>query len=64
MLLREFSQSNDSFSVFTARVKVVSPNYGQWIEVKVSAKNTQEAQRLLKAQYGPNTVVAALRKIQ
>lgn len=63
MLLREFNSTDKNFSIFTARVKVTSPNYSQWIEVKLSAKNTQEAQRLLKAQYGPNTVVGALRKV-
>jgi hypothetical protein len=63
MLLREFGVIDKNFSIFTARVKVVSPNYSQWIEVKISAKNTQEAQRLLKAQYGPNTMVAALRRM-
>ena len=62
MLLREFSKLETKFSVFTARVKVVSPNYSQWIEVQISAKNTQEAKRLLTAQYGPNTVIAGIRK--
>lgn len=62
MLLREFSKIDPKFSIFTARVKVVNPNYTQWIEVQISAKNMQEARRLLIAQYGPKTIVAALRK--
>lgn len=62
MLLREFSKIDLKFSIFTARVKVVNPNYTQWIEVQISAKNMQEARRLLIAQYGPKTIVAALRK--
>lgn len=62
MLLREISKIEPKFSIFTARVKVFNPNYSQWIEVQIPAKNMQEAKRLLIAQYGPNTIVAALRK--
>lgn len=63
MLIREL-KSLSKFSLFTARVKVLQPNYSQWIEVTISAKNTQEAKKLLIAQYGPGTQVTALRIIK
>lgn len=61
MLLREL-KDNRGFDVYAATVKVVSPNYSQWIHVTISARNIQEARRLLIAQYGQKTVVANLRK--
>jgi hypothetical protein len=60
MLLRELRTI--SFGLFTARVKVSQPNYSQWIDVQISAKNTQQAIKLLQVQYGPNAVVAAVRR--
>lgn len=60
MLLRELQTV--SFDLFTARVKVLHPNYSQWIDVQISAKNIQEAKKLLLNQYGPKAVVAALRR--
>lgn len=64
MLLRELKAAKDRFDIFTARVKVQQPLYSQWIEVKISAKNMQEANKLLIAQYGPGTVVAGLRRLK
>lgn len=61
MLLRELKQQS-TFNIFIARVKVPAPNYSQWIEVQISAKNMQEAKKLLLAQYGKNALVTALRK--
>ena len=58
MLLREFTKYD--FKIFTARVKIRQPIYSQWIPVQVSAKNKQEAQKLLKAMYGPDTVITNL----
>jgi len=62
MLLRELKTI--SFELFTAKVKVRQPNYSQWIDVQISAKNIQEARKLLLGQYGPDAVVTALRKIK
>jgi hypothetical protein len=62
MLLRELKTV--SFELFTAKVKIFQPNYSQWIDVQISAKNIQQAKNLLLTQYGPNTVVTALRKVK
>ena len=60
MLLNELKDKR--FDLFTARVKVTHPNYSQWIDVKISAMNMQQARKLLLAQYGPGTMVTALRR--
>jgi hypothetical protein len=60
MLLRELRTV--SFDLFSAKVKVVQPNYSQWIDVQISAKNTQQAIKLLQVQYGPNATVTAVRR--
>jgi capsular polysaccharide biosynthesis protein len=59
MLLRELAKPY-TFKTFTARVKVRQPVYSQWIQVQISAKNKQEAQKLLLAQYGPGTQISGL----
>jgi hypothetical protein len=59
MLIREIKSS--LFTVFVAKVQVQQPNYSQWIEVQISARNMQEAKKLLLAQYGPNAKVVGLR---
>jgi hypothetical protein len=61
MLIREI-QSN-VYSVFMAKVQVQQPNYSQWIDARITAKNMQEARKLLLAQYGPNAKLAGLRKV-
>lgn len=61
MLLRELK--NNSFSVFVARVQVQQPKYSQWIDAQISARNLQEARKLLLAQYGPGAKIAGLRKM-
>jgi hypothetical protein len=58
MLLREFTKYD--FKIFTARVKIRQPIYSQWISVQISAKNKQEAQKLLKSMYGPDTIITNL----
>lgn len=60
MLIREIKST--PFDLFVARVKVHNPNYSQWIEVQISARNMQEAKKLLLSQYGPKSVIAGLRK--
>jgi hypothetical protein len=60
MLLRELK--NNNFNTFSARVKVRHPRYSQWIDVQISAKNAQEARKLLLAQYGPQATIAKLVK--
>lgn len=60
MLLRELKSTN--FFVFTANVKVRQRNYSQWIPVQVSARNMQEAKRLIQAQYGVDSMITGLRK--
>jgi hypothetical protein len=60
MLLRELK--TNIYSLFIARVQVQQPNYSQWIDAHISAKNMQEARKLLLAQYGPNAKIAGLRK--
>ena len=62
MLIREIKSS--LYSVFVARVQVQQPNYSQWIDAHISAKNMQEARKLLLSQYGPNAKIAGLRKAQ
>jgi len=60
MLIKEIKSSD--YSLFTARVQVQQPNYRQWIEVQISAKNMQEAKKLLLGQYGAGSKIAGLRK--
>lgn len=60
MLLRELKSTN--FFVFTANVKVRHRNYSQWIPVQVSARNMQEAKKLIQAQYGVDSMITGLRK--
>ena len=62
MLIREIKSNH--YAVFIARVQVQQPNYSQWIDVQISAKNMQEARKLLLAQYGPNAKIAGLRTKQ
>ncbi len=60
MLIREIK--SNIYGVFIARVQVQQPNYSQWIDAQISAKNMQEARKLLLAQYGPKAKIAGLRK--
>lgn len=60
MLIREIK--SNIYSVFVARVQVRQPNYSQWIDAQISAKNMQEARKLLLSQYGPQARIAGLRK--
>lgn len=59
MLLREIKQTQ--FHIFTANVKVRSKFYSQIIQIQISARNTQEAKRLIQAQYGTDTQITGLR---
>ena len=63
MLLRELKQA-DLFSLFTANVKVRQAFYSQWIPVQVSARNIQEAKKIIQAQYGNDAVITGLRKLK
>ena len=60
MLIREMKSSG--FLMFTADVKIKHTHYSQIIPVKISARNVQEARRLLQAQYGKDSVITGLRK--
>lgn len=60
MLLRELKQTG--FSVFDAQVQVRQKSYSQWIPVQISARSTQEAKKMLQAQYGPDAKITGLRK--
>lgn len=60
MLIKEIKSS--LFTVFSAKVKVRQPNYSQWIDVQISARNIQEAKKLLLSQYGPDATVIGIRK--
>lgn len=61
MLLREL-KSVGEFIIFTANVRVRQYNYSQWIPVQISARNTQEAKKLIQAQYGVDSMITGLRK--
>lgn len=60
MLIREMKTS--AFLVFTADVKIKQSYYSQIIPVKISARNQQEARKLLQAQYGKDAIITGLRK--
>jgi hypothetical protein len=60
MLLRELDQKG-GFSIFTANVRVKQRYYSQWIPVQVSARNMQEAKKLIQAQYGPDATINGIR---
>lgn len=60
MLLRELKQTN--FENFSADVKIKHKFYSQVIPVQISARNQQEARKLLQAQYGKDAVITGLRK--
>jgi hypothetical protein len=60
MLIRELKQNN--FYVFSANVQVRQRNNSQWIPVQISARSTQEAKKMLQAQYGTDSKISGLRK--
>ena len=60
MLLRELDQKT-GFSIFTANVRVKQRYYSQWIPVQVSARNMQEAKKIIQAQYGPDAIINGIR---
>lgn len=60
MILREVHKSG--FILFTADVKVKHQFYSQIIPVQVSARNAQEARKLIQQQYGSNATVTGIRK--
>ena len=60
MILREIK--NDKFDMFRADVKVKQRFYSQIIPVVISARNAQEAKKLLQAQYGRSAVITGLKK--
>lgn len=61
MFLRELEQKS-AFSIFTANIKVRQQFYSQWIPVQVSARNIEEAKRIILGQYGAGTAITGLRK--
>lgn len=61
MLLREIKQKSN-FETFIADVKIKQPFYSQIIPVTISARNQQEARKLLQAQYGKDATITGLRK--
>jgi hypothetical protein len=60
MILREIR--NQSFDTFRADVRIKHKFYSQIVPVIISAKNAQEAKKLLQAQYGASAVVMGIRK--
>lgn len=60
MLLREIKSID--FTVFIANVQVKHRFYSQIIPVNISARSTQEARKMLQAQYGADAVITGLRK--
>jgi hypothetical protein len=60
MLLRELKQN--SFILFDANVQVRHQTYSQWIPVQISARSSQEAKKMLQAQYGVDAKISGLRK--
>lgn len=60
MLLREIKSTD--FTIFAANVQVKHRFYSQTIPVQISARSTQEAKKMLQAQYGADAVISGLRK--
>lgn len=61
MLLREFK---NNFLIFSADVRIKHPHYSQLIPIQISARNAQEAKKIIQAQYGATAVITGLRKVK
>ena len=59
MLLREVKLTQ--FYIFAANVRVRSKFYSQIIPIQISARNTQEAKKIIQAQYGMDSQITGLR---
>lgn len=62
MLLRELKSTD--FTIFTANVQVKHRFYSQTIPINISARTTQEAKKMLQAQYGLDAAISGLRKLK
>jgi hypothetical protein len=62
MLLREIKSTD--FIIFTANVQVRNRFYSQTIPVNISARSTQEARKMLQAQYGSDSIISGLRRLK
>lgn len=65
MRAREFLREEllSGFHVYGASVRVKNPSYTTSIDVAIFAKSPAMARLLLQAQYGKNSIVSNVRKI-
>ncbi len=59
-----FEELTKQYKFFKAKVKIKQPGYSQLIDTTVTAKDRTMAQRLLKSQYGKNSVVGTVTEIK
>jgi hypothetical protein len=59
-----FEELTKQYKFFKAKVKIKQPGYSQLIDTTVTAKDRTMAQRLLKAQYGKNSVIGTVTEIK
>ena len=57
------TEFTDGFHVYGARVRVKHPSYSMSMDVAVFAKSATMARMLLQAQYGMDSVISSVRRI-
>jgi hypothetical protein len=60
----KFSDITKQYKLFGARVKVKNPGYSLLIDTTVTAKSKEMARRLLKAQYGKDSLINSIKEIE
>lgn len=52
------------FPLYTAKVRVRNPNYSIITNVTIPAKNRDMARRILRAQFGANSLVSNVQEVK
>lgn len=53
------------YKLWTASVRIQQPNYVGYLDVTVTAKNMQDARRLMRSQYGvPDWHVGSVKEVR
>jgi len=59
-----FEELTKQFKFFKAKVKIRQPPYSQLIDTTINAKYREMARRLLRAQYGKNSIIGTVTEIK
>ena len=52
------------FPIYRAKVRIKNPNYSIITDVTVSAKNRDMARRILRAQFGANSLISNVTEVK